>query len=40
MPEVRLEDHYTVPFRTKRRRAAQGESYPWIVRATGVVNQF
>jgi hypothetical protein len=27
-------------FRTERRRDAQGESYPWIVRATGVVNQF
>ena len=27
-------------FRTERRRDAAGESYPWIVRATGVVNQF
>jgi hypothetical protein len=27
-------------FRTERRRDAQGESYPWIVRSTGVVNQF
>jgi hypothetical protein len=27
-------------FRTERRRDAQGESYPWIVKATGVVNQF
>ena len=27
-------------FRTERRRDAHGESYPWIVRATGVVNQF
>ena len=27
-------------FRTERRRDADGESYPWIVRATGVVNQF
>jgi hypothetical protein len=30
----------TALFRTERRRDAQGESYPWIVRATGVVNQF
>ena len=27
-------------FRTERRRDAHGDSYPWIVRATGVVNQF
>ena len=27
-------------FRTERRRDAHGESYPWIVKATGVVNQF
>jgi hypothetical protein len=27
-------------FRTERRRDAAGESYPWIVKATGVVNQF
>jgi hypothetical protein len=27
-------------FRTERRRDAAGDSYPWIVRATGVVNQF
>jgi hypothetical protein len=27
-------------FRTERRRDVHGESYPWIVRATGVVNQF
>ena len=27
-------------FRTERRRDAAGEAYPWIVRATGVVNQF
>jgi hypothetical protein len=27
-------------FRTERRRDAHGEAYPWIVRATGVVNQF
>ena len=27
-------------FRTERRRDANGDSYPWIVRATGVVNQF
>jgi hypothetical protein len=27
-------------FRTERRRDSNGESYPWIVKATGVVNQF
>src|SRR6476659_5974028 len=27
-------------FRTERRRDAQGDSYPWIVKATGVVNHF
>src|SRR5215212_700495 len=27
-------------FRTERRRDTNGESYPWIVRSTGVVNQF
>ena len=27
-------------FRTERRRDAHGDSYPWIVKATGVVNQF
>ena len=27
-------------FRTERRRDAHGESYPWIVKTTGVVNQF
>jgi hypothetical protein len=27
-------------FRTERRRSTNGESYPWIVRSTGVVNQF
>ncbi|MGH3933686.1 MAG: hypothetical protein ACRDS1_01660 [Pseudonocardiaceae bacterium] len=27
-------------FRTERRRGANGDSYPWIVRTTGVVNQF
>jgi len=27
-------------FRTERRRDAQGDAYSWIVRATGVVNQF
>jgi hypothetical protein len=27
-------------FRTERRRDAAGKSYPWIVKATGVVNQF
>ena len=30
----------TSVFRTERRRDAAGESYPWIVRSTGVVNQF
>ncbi len=27
-------------FRTERRRDANGDSYPWIVRSPGVVNQF
>jgi len=27
-------------FRTERRRNTNGDSYPWIVRSTGVVNQF
>ncbi len=27
-------------FRTERRRDERGDSYPWIVRSTGVVNQF
>jgi hypothetical protein len=27
-------------FRTERRRNAEGNSYPWIVRSTGVVNHF
>ncbi len=27
-------------FRTERRRDADGEAYPWIVKTTGVVNQF
>ncbi|MDN5772072.1 MAG: MarR family transcriptional regulator, partial [Microlunatus sp.] len=27
-------------FRTERRRDAAGDSYPWIVRSTGVINQF
>jgi hypothetical protein len=27
-------------FRTEKRRAADGRSYPWIVRTTSVVNQF
>jgi DNA-binding transcriptional ArsR family regulator len=30
----------TALFRTERRRDAAGKSYPWIVKATGVVNQF
>jgi len=27
-------------FRTEKRRAADGSSYPWIVKTTSVVNQF
>ena len=27
-------------FRTEKRRNAEGDAYPWIVRSTGVVNQF
>ena len=27
-------------FRTEKRRDAEGRSYPWIVKSTGVVNQF
>ena len=27
-------------FRTEKRRDAHGDSYPWIVRTTGLVNQF
>ncbi len=27
-------------FRTEKRRDAQGRAYPWIVRASGVINQF
>ena len=27
-------------FRTEKRRTADGRSYPWIVKTTGVVNQF
>jgi hypothetical protein len=30
----------TTLFRTERRRDANGEAYPWIVKTTGVVNQF
>ena len=30
----------TTLFRTEKRRDADGESYPWIVKTTGVVNQF
>jgi hypothetical protein len=30
----------TVLFRTERRRDATGVAYPWIVKTTGVVNQF
>jgi hypothetical protein len=30
----------TVLFRTERRRDAAGESYPWIVKTTGMVNHF
>ncbi|MCA1677166.1 MAG: hypothetical protein LC799_34970, partial [Actinobacteria bacterium] len=27
-------------FRTEKRRNAEGQAYPWIVRSTGVINQF
>jgi hypothetical protein len=30
----------TSVFRTERRRDTRGDSYPWIVKTTGVVNQF
>jgi len=30
----------TTLFRTEKRRNAQGRSYPWIVRSTGMVNHF
>jgi hypothetical protein len=30
----------TCLFRTERRRDANGDSYPWIVKTTGMVNQF
>jgi hypothetical protein len=30
----------TTLFRTERRRDTRGDSYPWIVKTTGVVNQF
>jgi hypothetical protein len=30
----------TVVFRTEQRRDANGDSYPWIVKTTGVVNHF
>src|SRR5258708_10784081 len=35
----RAQGKHTV-FRTEKRRAADGRSYPWIVRTTSVVNQF
>jgi hypothetical protein len=35
----RAQEKNTV-FRTEKRRAPDGRSYPWIVRATSVVNQF
>ena len=35
----RAQEKNTV-FRTEKRRAADGRSYPWIVRTTSVVNQF
>jgi hypothetical protein len=35
----RAQEKNTV-FRTEKRRAADGRGYPWIVRATSVVNQF
>ena len=30
----------TTLFRTEKRRDANGDSYPWIVKASGLVNQF
>ena len=30
----------TTVFRTEKRRNAQGRSYPWVVRSTGMVNHF
>jgi hypothetical protein len=30
----------TALFRTEKRRDAHGDSYPWIVKTTGLVNQF
>ncbi len=30
----------TSVFRTEKRRNAEGRAYPWIVRSTGVINQF
>jgi hypothetical protein len=30
----------TVLFRTEKRRNAEGVAYPWIMKATGVVNHF
>ena len=35
----RAQEKNTV-FRTEKRRAADGRSYPWIVKTTSVVNQF
>jgi hypothetical protein len=35
----RAQEKNTV-FRTEKRRDAQGVAYPWIVRSTGVINQF
>ena len=35
----RAQEKNTV-FRTEKRRAADGGSYPWIVKTTSVVNQF
>jgi hypothetical protein len=35
----RAQEKNTV-FRTEKRRAADGSSYPWIVRTTSVINQF
>ncbi|HEX2300804.1 MAG TPA: hypothetical protein VHH34_20240, partial [Pseudonocardiaceae bacterium] len=37
---IGLAQEKTHLFRTERRRDAQGETYPWIVKTTGVVNQF
>lgn len=30
----------TAPFRSEKRRDDEGKAYPWIVKATGLVNNF